>query len=145
MNSGFEDTLVFSEILDQEKGDLSAAVLRFASERRPDGDAIAALSSENYKEMRSHTASSLFLVRKKVERVLHALFPSWWVPKYTMVSFTRIPYSEAYARAKRQDNILNILGGLTVVAAVAGAYVFGKDVLPTLPDALKFAKLKLKL
>jgi 2-polyprenyl-6-methoxyphenol hydroxylase-like FAD-dependent oxidoreductase len=67
MNCGFEDTLVFNEVLDETGDDLSKAVPLFAERRRPDAEAINILSFNNYAEMRSHTASRLFLFRKQVE------------------------------------------------------------------------------
>lgn len=45
--------------------------------------------------MRHHTASPIFLLRKKIEGVLNMLFPTAWIPLYKMVAFTRIPYHEA--------------------------------------------------
>lgn len=81
MNSGFEDALVLDETLDAHGDDLSTAVPAFAEARQPTGDAIATLSYENYVEMRSHTASTMFLLRKKVEGVLHAVFGSKWIPR----------------------------------------------------------------
>jgi hypothetical protein len=44
MNCGFEDALVFKEILEETKDDLSKAVPIFAARRRPDADAISILS-----------------------------------------------------------------------------------------------------
>lgn len=136
MNSGFEDTLVFTEVLDREGGNLSAAVTRFAAERRPDGDAIALLSYENYTEMRSHTASSLFVFRKRLEAGLHYLFPNAWIPLYSMVAFTRIPYSVALARARRQDTILTAVSRVTAVAALVGLAIAGRAVYSVRPGRM---------
>jgi 2-polyprenyl-6-methoxyphenol hydroxylase-like FAD-dependent oxidoreductase len=44
MNAGFEDALVFKEILVETGDDLSKAVPLFATRRRPDADAISILS-----------------------------------------------------------------------------------------------------
>lgn len=123
MNSGFEDVLYFKECLDKFNDDLSQAVPYFAEQRRAKGDAIAQLSMGNYMEMRHHTASRWFLLQKKLEGVLNWLFPSWWVPLYKMVAFTRIPYDEALQRADKQDKLLTIAGRLVAAAAVGGAAV----------------------
>ena len=107
MNAGLEDVLVFKETLEKYGGDFSAAVPEFARVRKPTGDAIRDLSLHNYIEMRSHTGSTAFLLRKKVEGMLNWLFPSTWIPLYKMVAFTRIPYHECIEREKRQDRFLS--------------------------------------
>ena len=124
MNAAFEDALVFDEILEREGLDLSKAAICFAKERREDGDAIAKLSYNNYKEMSSHTSSTLFLWRKKFEGILHSIFPTSWIPLYTMGAFTRIPYSEVIRRSDRQDRILERITS-TVVASVVAAVGIG--------------------
>jgi kynurenine 3-monooxygenase len=40
------------------------------------------------------------------ERTLHTLLPRWYVPLYSMVSFSRIPYAQARTRARRRDRIV---------------------------------------
>lgn len=118
MNAGFEDVLFFNEVLTNCDGQLSVAVPRFATERKPAGDGIAELSFRNYVEMRSHTASLAFLWKKRFEAVLHRLFPGMWIPLYTMVAFTRIPYHKAIAKAERQDRILSWAVGSSALALV---------------------------
>jgi kynurenine 3-monooxygenase len=54
-------------------------------------------------EMRALTASKVWLAKKRLEGVLHAIAPSVWVPEYTLVAFTRTPYHEARKRAAKQD------------------------------------------
>merc|ERR1711871_1814035 len=88
MNAGLEDVLCFMETLDSNNGDFSKAVPSFAATRKPAGDAIRDLSLHNYLEMRSHTGSAAFLLRKKLEGVLNAIFPNSWIPLYKMVAFT---------------------------------------------------------
>ena len=70
--------------------------------RKKNADALADLSLANFVEMRDKTASRAFLAGKRMEKILLRLFPAWFVPLYTMVTFTRIPYAEAVAKAKRQ-------------------------------------------
>jgi kynurenine 3-monooxygenase len=116
-NAAFEDCLVFAETLDAVGGDLSKAVTTFAAARKPAGDALAKLSLDNYIEMRHKTASAAFLLRKRLEALLHTLMPNTWIPQYSMVSFTRIPYDEVLVRAARQERILD----WATAGAVAGA------------------------
>lgn len=39
--------------------------------------------------MRDLVAKPSFLLRKKLDNALHALFPRWWIPLYTSVTFSR--------------------------------------------------------
>jgi kynurenine 3-monooxygenase len=57
-------------------------------------------------EMRDKTASRTFRAKKKLDHTLEGLLPGLYLPLYTMVSFTRIPYAEAARRARRQDFIV---------------------------------------
>ncbi len=59
---------------------------------------------------------------------MHALFPSAWIPQYSMVAFSRIPYHEVIKRAEKQDRILDAaLGGILAAAVGLGAYfAYGK-------------------
>lgn len=118
-NAAFEDCDVFAATLDAAHGDLSAAVRTFAAERKPAGDALQALSMDNYVEMRHKTASPLFLFQKQVEAVLHWAFPQWWIPLYSMVAFTSIPYHVVIQRAQAQERILNAAAAATALAAGA--------------------------
>jgi kynurenine 3-monooxygenase len=75
---------------------------------------LADLAIGNFIEMRDKTASRAFRAKKKLDHLLEAALPGVYLPLYTMVTFTRIPYAEAARRARRQDRI--VYG--TLVAAV---------------------------
>jgi len=72
-------------------------------------DAIADMAVENFVEMRDHVANQKFLLKKKVELELEKRYPGKFIPKYSMVTFHRIPYSVALAKGKVQDEILREL------------------------------------
>jgi kynurenine 3-monooxygenase len=123
MNAGMEDALELAETLDKHDS-LDAALPAFVATREPRGRAIVQLSLDNYKEMRSHTASRLFLLRKKLEGWLNWAAPNTWIPLYKMVAFTRIPYDEAMRREAFQDKVVHAigyaaLGGLAALALLA--------------------------
>ena len=60
--------------------------LSILCEERPAmSDALADLSYHNYVEMRDHTASTLFLIQKSIENFIHSIFPTSFIPLYTMV------------------------------------------------------------
>ncbi len=107
MNAALEDCLCLSEALTAEGGNLSKAVVRFAKDRQPAGIALCDLSMGNYDEMKDKTASRWFLLRKELEGWLNWLLPSYWMPQYSMVAFSRIPYHHVIERAKSNDRILD--------------------------------------
>lgn len=108
MNCGFEDCMILDGLI--EKIGTSAWELVFAKFqkiRKPDTDAICQLALENFEEMKADVADPKFILRKKIEAKLHALYPNDWVPLYTMVTFSSMPYSEAYALGKLQQKIMD--------------------------------------
>ena len=48
-----------------------------------------------------------FLLRKEIERKLFNLFPNDWIPLYSMVTFSNIPYAEAQRIGKIQQTIMD--------------------------------------
>ena len=47
----------------------------------------------------------MFLIRRQVDRFLHWLMPNTWIPLYTTVSFTRIPYHKCIDNKAWQDRV----------------------------------------
>ena len=70
--------------------------------------------------MRDKTASRLFLLEKKGEKLLHRLIPRLYAPLYDMVTFSRIPYSEARRRARRQRTVVHWIGATPRIGATHG-------------------------
>ncbi|HXG09404.1 MAG TPA: NAD(P)/FAD-dependent oxidoreductase [Gemmataceae bacterium] len=113
MNAAFEDCTILAECLARHGPDREAAFRDFEARRKIHTDALAELCLLNFIEMRDRVGSRLFLLRKRFENSLHKLFPRWYLPLYTMIQFTRIPYADAWRRARRQDRIVGaILSGL---------------------------------
>ncbi|XP_076025366.1 kynurenine 3-monooxygenase isoform X2 [Genypterus blacodes] len=120
MNAGFEDCIVFEELMDQFNEDFSAVLPEYTRVRVPDDHAIADLAMYNYIEMRAHVNSKWFLFRKHVDNFLHFLMPKKIIPLYTMVTFTRTRYHKAVERWHWQNRVIN--SGLLCCATGA---VFG--------------------
>src|SRR5205814_10021321 len=78
----------------------------YFSQRKENADALADLAIGNFIEMRDKTASKTFRAKKKLDHVLEAALPGIYLPLYTMVTFTRIPYAQAARRARLQDRIV---------------------------------------
>jgi len=107
MNCGFEDCYILDELLD--KFGLNAWDLvfkKFQKIRKPDTDAICKLAMDNFKEMSDAVADPKFILKKKIEAKLHELYPQEWIPLYTMVTFSDMPYSKAYSQGIIQEKIM---------------------------------------
>jgi len=113
-NAAFEDCVVLDECLRSGVSGRQEAFARYEQLRRRNTDALADLSLENFVEMRDKTASTLFLMEKHLEKALHRILPDWFVPLYTLVTFTRTPYAEAVARAGRQWRMVQGLAAVLV-------------------------------
>ena len=116
MNAAFEDCVVLDECLAEVPDNRERAFAEYFARRKENADALADLAVENFIEMRDKTASRTFRAKKKLDHALEAALPGIYLPLYTMVTFTRIPYAEAAQRARRQDSI--IYTGLTLISAI---------------------------
>ncbi len=116
MNAAFEDVLVLDACMDKHKSDFGAAFAAYYSERKEHVDVLQRLCVDNFVEMRDHTGSKWFLLRKKTEKMLSKIFPSWYVPLYNMVTHTRIRYVDAVRRARMQKQVCALVAGFLVIA-----------------------------
>ncbi len=113
MNASFEDCRLLRDQL--RSGTRAEAFERFASERRADTDALADLAIDNYITMRGRVASKTFLLGRAIGRIAHRLLPRVFVPLYTLVTFTSVPYATAAARWERQVRIARTAGSLLLI------------------------------
>ena len=105
MNSGFEDCTILDDLVAEHGADWSQVVQTFSDTRPEDADAIADLALRNFVEMRDSVADPEFLQRKKLEKHLHATYGDAFLPVYSMVTFSEIPYREALAATGAQDKL----------------------------------------
>jgi kynurenine 3-monooxygenase len=105
MNCAFEDCVALDRHI-EAAGDWAEAFANFEGERRPNADAIQQMALENYIEMRDQVDDADFLLRRQLERVLAERHPGRFVPRYSMVTFLRVPYALAWARGEIQRGIL---------------------------------------
>ncbi|XP_059841660.1 kynurenine 3-monooxygenase-like [Hypanus sabinus] len=127
MNAGFEDCIVFDELMDQFNNDLSKCLPEFSRLRVPDDHAISDLAMYNYVEMRKHVNSKWFIFRKYVDSFLHFCLPNTVVPLYTMVTFSRIRYHEVIKRNQWQRKVINsMLTVIGVITTLTGAVILLK-------------------
>ncbi len=120
MNAAFEDCVVLDECLEGRSDNRGRAFAEYFHRRKGNVDALADLAIGNFVEMRDRTASKTFRAKKKLDHALEAALPGIYLPLYTMVTFTRIPYAKAAKRAHVQDRIVQAtLIGFLVLAIVA--------------------------
>ncbi|HSH37856.1 MAG TPA: NAD(P)/FAD-dependent oxidoreductase, partial [Chthoniobacterales bacterium] len=118
MNAAFEDCVVLDECLAEFDDNRERAFADYFRRRKPNVDALADLAVQNFVEMRDKTASPAFRAKTKLDHALETLLPGTYLPLYTMVSFTRIPYADAARRARRQDAIV-YAGAVLLAFAIA--------------------------
>lgn len=123
MNSALEDCLVLDRCLERHPDDRAAAFAAYQADRKPHTDVLADLTARNFVELRSKVRSPLFVARRRADVLLNRLLPRLWLPLYTMVSHTTIPYAQALLRARRQNRLLAALGagGLLGLGLALGA------------------------
>jgi len=105
MNCAFEDCVALAEHLDATP-DRAAAFAAFQAERLPNARAIQAMALENYLEMRDRVDNDDYLLQRALERALAERHPDRFMPRYSMVTFQRMPYATAFARGNLQRELL---------------------------------------
>lgn len=119
MNAAFEDCTFLNELIDKHNSNWEVIFDEYQKLRKPNADAIADLAQENFIEMRDSVAQPRYQLKKKIEAELYKKNPLKFIPKYTMVTFMRVPYSVALERGKIQERILNELTeGVTDIDSV---------------------------
>ena len=116
MNAAFEDCVVLDACLEEFLENRERAFAEYFGRRKENADALADLAIGNFIEMRDKTASKTFRAKKKLDHALEAALPGIYLPLYTMVTFTRMPYARAAKRAQIQD--LLVYACLFLIAAI---------------------------
>jgi len=116
MNAAFEDCVVLDECFEEFPENRDHAFSEYFRRRKENADALADLAIGNFIEMRDKTASKTFRAKKKLDHTLEAALPGMYLPLYTMVTFTRMPYAKAAKRAQIQDSL--VYASLFLIAAI---------------------------
>ncbi len=106
MNSGFEDCTIFNELMEEHGDDWEACFKAYEIARKENGDAIQDLSIHNFMVMRDKTADPKFLLQKKIEKHFSTKYPNKWLPLYSMVTFSDIPYAKAWSLGQKQEAMM---------------------------------------
>ena len=107
MNASFQDCSALAILMDQIEDEWTAIFNAFSSTQVKNGHAIADMAIENYLEMRDHVNDTEYKKKRNVELKLERMFPGRFIPRYSMVSFHQIPYSEVYQRGRKQFKIID--------------------------------------
>lgn len=124
MNAAFEDCVVLDECLAAYPDNREPAFAEYFQRRKQNADALADLAVSNFIEMRDKTASKTFRAKKKLDHFLEAALPGFYLPLYTMITFTRMPYAAAARRARIQDAIVYTLLVAICIALIAFVVVW---------------------
>lgn len=109
MNSAFEDCRILNQLLLENNEDWSIVMPRFYQLRKPNTDAIAAMSMDNYKEIELSVCDKQFNMKKQLEQLLMKRYPQIYTSKHVMVMFTNEDYAYAHACGQQQAILLEQL------------------------------------
>ncbi|HEY3579824.1 MAG TPA: FAD-dependent monooxygenase, partial [Pyrinomonadaceae bacterium] len=108
-NAGFEDCAVLMECLERFGDDWKTVFSEYEQLRKPNMDAISEMVVEHYVEIRDLLGDPKFLLRKALERKMNQLFPDRYLPLYSMIAFTTMPYVEALRIEREQRSMIDYL------------------------------------
>lgn len=136
MNCGFEDLTIFDECVEDHINNGGTIFVERRSSQREDErrnygkllhdgeanwqrvfadffvrrqdncDAIADMAVENFIEMRDKVGDPKFLLAKAVEKILEKKFPGKYISRYSLVTFSNVPYRLAQQAGTICDGIL---------------------------------------
>lgn len=115
MNAGFEDCTLLDEMIDTFDGDWGRILEHFNATRIKDANAIADLALRNFIEMRDKVADPQFLLRKEISAHLQQKYTDF-LPLYSQVTFSHIPYSQALKQGHAQDALFERIFAIPDIA-----------------------------
>tara|TARA_B100001250_G_scaffold379765_1_gene370700 strand:- start:63 stop:689 length:627 start_codon:yes stop_codon:yes gene_type:complete len=115
MNASLQDCTVMHSFVNKFDGNWDKIFTKFSEKQVPNGHAIANMALENYIEMRDSVNDPKYKIKRDLEFDLENKFWDRFVPRYSMVSFHELPYSEVYRRGELQSKLMYsfIAGDLT--------------------------------
>lgn len=131
-NAAFEDCRLLADaIYTYGLNNIRQAVISYADRRIENARTIADLALDHYEDMSSRAAKPFFVMRRRLEILANRFFPESFLPLYSMISFSNIPYAEAVRRAEQQDKIieksLQVFGTISVVALAGTAIAWRRQ------------------
>jgi kynurenine 3-monooxygenase len=116
VNAGFEDALLLIQIF-KETGSFST----FTCTMFLDSKRIFLLSMQNFYNMNQAMQSTLAWIEHSISIWVFWCFPSFYVPLYYMISFTTIPYEQAFQmhRQRKKRAFFFIFSLILLVACLS--------------------------
>lgn len=125
-NAAFEDCRLLAESISRHGwSGIGEAIREYSETRKEHADAIAELAIDHYEDMSSRTVRPMAVLRRKMEILVNRLFPTSFLPLYSMISFSNIPYADAVRRAERQDEIIDRYVKATLVMGTSSLVALG--------------------
>jgi len=109
VNAAFEDCTALMEIIDNGVDDWETAFSQLEHARQANAEAIADMALDAFRTMRDSVRHRDFMLRKALERELEQRHAGVFIPRYSLVMFHRVPYTEALRRGRIQAEILDEL------------------------------------
>lgn len=109
MNSSLEDCKILNDCITEFKGDWCKIFATFYDLRKPNLDAVAEMSFDNYQEIRDQVNRPNFHLRKQIEWELMSRYTDDYLAKHVMVMFYRHSYRFAQACGRLQDQLFDEL------------------------------------
>lgn len=109
MNLAMESTRALDRHLRANPNDIAQAFQAYENQRIGDAAAIAEMALQNYSEMRAGVVDPKYLIKRELALELQRRYPERISPRYNMVMFTTMPYSEALRRGVVLNDLLDEL------------------------------------
>ncbi len=109
MNSALEDCKILNDCIMANRDDWQTIFEKFYQSRKPNADAVAELSFDNYLEIRDRVMDPKFHLRKQIEWKMMQRYGEDYLAKHVMIMFYRYPYAVAQACGRLQDQLFNQL------------------------------------
>ncbi|KAF8766726.1 Kynurenine 3-monooxygenase like protein [Argiope bruennichi] len=123
---GFEDCEILSELLSTYNYDLKKVLPEYTRRRQKDAEIICDLARATFNVMKLHT-SKKFLLLSKLDNLLNTIFPRSWIVLSTEVTFSKMPYSQCFARKQKQDKIVStVLWSVVIVGFCFAVSMFAR-------------------
>lgn len=109
MNCAFEDCRMLAECLRRFDDDWEKVLPAFYESRKPNTDAVAAMSMDNYHEIQQGILDEKFNLKKQLQQELMQRYPKRYISKHVLVMFTNTPYKTCWSIGEIQERFLDKL------------------------------------
>ena len=106
MNCALEDVVTLVESLTLHPSQQSEALQEYERKRKPNAYAIQEMALENYREMRHSVSTKSYLLERDLSNWIAERYPEKFIPRYSLVTFSRVSYEFAYKQGQSQRELL---------------------------------------